>query len=67
MAKFTYTLKIGDYDSEDAFVDIDLRIGHDGLEPVDYETVREALKTVEDIARKYQLQMVKPKVVKGGR
>ena len=52
MSKVTYTTKLGDYDSS-VYVDIDVRIDN-GISKEDYENLRTALQTVEDIALKYE-------------
>ena len=52
MSKVQYTTKIGSYDDK-VYADIDVRIAA-GLSKEDYETLRTALQTIEDIAFHYK-------------
>lgn len=51
MGSFKYSLDIGEY-NDPVLVDLDITIAN-GLTKDDYETIRAALTTIEDTARKY--------------
>ena len=52
MSKVTYQTKLGEYNAK-VYVDIDVRV-ENGITKEDYEILRNALQTIEDIAFKYE-------------